>query len=317
MNDEIRWKEQLHARWTTPDVVINRLVRSASGSTVATMSRIIGGEGNEVWSITTRSGVDLILRVSRSTNFAAERWATEQARRAGVPVPEILLVQDGVPIGDIQVAIWIHRTIHGQPLGTLEDKNAGRRTAEAGELLARIHTVSTIWNGPIDAHGQGQYNSFSEYLAWDDHAADAALVNDIHRSDVDQAAQLLQTYQHLWATPPHLLHGDWLPEHVLVRNDAVIGIIDFGNTRSGDPAYDLAYWQFFWDADRYPISALLDGYRRAGETGQHLDLRVHLCRLSLSMRAISYYAGAGRAFPAQHAAQRFTEALAGLRAGEI
>lgn len=318
MDDEIRWKEQLHAQWTTPDAVIQQLVHRASSSAVGTRSRIVGGEGNEVWAITTRSGDDLILRVSRATTFAAEQWATEQALRMGVPVPEILLVDDAVPIDDRQVAIWIHRTIHGQPLGTVQDKQTARQlTADAGELLARIHAVSTSGSGPLDAHGRGQFKSFSAYLAWDDRAADAALVNGISRADVDQAGQFLETYQHLSVALHHLLHGDWLPEHVLVQDDAVAGIIDFGNTRGGDPAYDMAYWQFFWDADHYPTTALLDGYRRAGDTGQHLDVRIHLCRLSLSMRAIAYYTATGRNFPAQHAVQRFREALEGLRARAI
>jgi uncharacterized protein YgbK (DUF1537 family) len=43
-------------------------------------------------------------------------------------------------------------------------------------------------------------------------------------------------------------------------------------------------------------------------------MRLYLCRLGLSMRALSYYTANERAFPAQHAAQRFTEALAWLRA---
>ena len=236
----------------------------------------------------------------------------------GVPAPEILLVDADVPIdetGDGRVAVWIHRTIHGQPLGTLQDEQMAQRlTADAGELLARIHSVSTSGNGWIDAQGRGQAGNFSAYLAWDDRAADAALANGISRAHVDQAARLLETHRQIW-TPPRLLHGDWLPEHVLVEGDTVAGIIDFGNTRSGDPAYDIAYWQFFWDADLYPTSALLDGYRRASDTGQLLDARVHLCRLSLSMRALSYYMAASRSFPAQHAAQRFAEALAALRTG--
>lgn len=310
----MRWKAQLHAQWTTPEAVIQHLVRRACGAAVGTQTRIIGGEGNEVWAITTQSGVDLILRVSRTTTFAAEQWATQQAHHMGVPVPEILLVEEAVPIGDRPVAIWIHRAIHGQPLETLPDADLVRRlTADAGELLARIHTVATHGNGPLDGHGRSPLQGFSAYLAWDDPAADAARGQGLSRADVDQAAQLLATHRHLWLTPPHLLHGDWLPEHVLIQNDAVAGIIDFGNTRSGDPAYDLAYWQFFWDSERYPSAVLLEGYRRAADPGPHLDMRVHLCRLSLSMRALAYYTQTKRTFPAQHAAQRFSEALAGLR----
>jgi len=330
LEDELRWKEQLHAGWTTPAEVIDPLVRRACGSAVGARSRIVGGEGNEVWSITTRSGEDLILRISHAGTYAAEQWATEQARRMGIPAPEILLVDDAVPVGDpgaagpTQGAIWIHRAIHGQPLGTVEDERAVRRlTAQAGELLARLHVVSTSGYGRIDAQGRGQLDDsaaagFSAYLAseWNDRAAHAALVHGISRADVDGAAALLEAYRHVW-TRPHLLHGDWLPEHVLVRDDAVVGIIDFGNARSGDPAYDIAYWQFFWDADRYPTAALLAGYRRESEQARRLDLRVRLCRLSLSMRAISYYTEAGRVYPAQHAAQRFSEALTGLRTAAV
>jgi hypothetical protein len=36
---------------------------------------------------------------------------------------------------------------------------------------------------------------------------------------------------------------------ILAGNDRVAGITDCGNTHSGDAAYDLADWQFFWDTD--------------------------------------------------------------------
>jgi aminoglycoside phosphotransferase (APT) family kinase protein len=315
MNDEIRWKEQLHAQWMTPDAIIDDLVHSASGSVVHARSRIVGGEGNEVWSISTRAGDDLIVRVSHRTTFAAEQWATEQARGVGVPVPEILLVDDRVSVGDTRLAVWIHRKIQGQALDTLQDKQTLRRlTADAGELLARIHAVHTNERGPIGAQGRGLLRSFSEVLRWDDRAADAALVNGVSGAEIDQATRLLEAHEYLWAAPPRLLHGDWLSEHVLVRDDSVVGIIDFGNTRTGDPAYDIAYWQFFWDTDGYPLSCLLDGYRRAGDLDHLIDRRMHLCRLGLSMRALAYYTEHARDFPAQHAARRFSESLAWLRA---
>lgn len=313
MNEETRWKEQLHAQWTTPDEVIGDLVLRATGSVIAARSRIIGGEGNEVWSITSKGDDKLIIRISHWTTFTAELWATEQARGAGVPVPEILLVDNHVTVGDRHLTIWIHRRIEGQALDTLQDQQTLRRlTADAGELLARIHSVQTVGCGPLDGQGRGLLGSFSDVLLWDDRAGDAGLVNGFSRAEIDRAASLIESHQHLWATPPRLLHGDWLAEHVLVQDDRVAGIIDFGNARSGDPAYDLAYWQFFWDTERYPLASLLDGYRRAGNTGQRLDVRLNLCRLGLSMRALGYYTQHSRDLPAQHSARRFKEALAWL-----
>jgi aminoglycoside phosphotransferase (APT) family kinase protein len=38
-----------------------------------------------------------------------------------------------------------------------------------------------------------------------------------------------------------LVHGDLGPEHVLVSDDALTGVIDFGDTHVGDAAIDLAW----------------------------------------------------------------------------
>jgi aminoglycoside phosphotransferase (APT) family kinase protein len=308
---ENRWKEELHAQWNTPIEVMDRLVLQASGSGIALRSRIVGGEGNEVWSIITRTEIELIVRVSRKTSFAAEQWAADQARSVGVPAPEILLVDNAVTAGEEQVAVWIHRKISGQPLDTVQNEGAARRlTEDAGELLARIHTV--VVADPIDEQGRALLSSFRDVLVWDDLAADAALANGLSRADVEFAHSLAARYDRVWADPPRLLHGDWLPEHVLVREGSMAGIIDFEGARSGDPAYDIAYWQYFSGTDRFPGASLLEGYRRIADVGAELDLRFNLCRLGLSMRAVSYYTQTERAFPAQHAARRFSEALGWL-----
>ncbi len=45
-------------------------------------------------------------------------------------------------------------------------------------------------------------------------------------------------------TPTTLIHGDLGPHHVLVREDRVVGVIDWSDARVGDPAIDLA-WALF------------------------------------------------------------------------
>ena len=40
-------------------------------------------------------------------------------------------------------------------------------------------------------------------------------------------------------TPTTLIHGDLGPHHVLVRDDRVVGVIDWSDARIGDPAVDL------------------------------------------------------------------------------
>lgn len=309
--DDARWLAELHERWTSPDHVVDDTVRRASGSAAAARERIVGGEGNEVWAVTTSSGDDLVVRISHSTTFAGERWAAEQSRRAGVPVPEILLVDDRVAPG---VAIWVHRRVPGEPLGSLPAGEAELRlTEEAGEILARIHSVGAMGNGRIDERGRASFERFGDFLGWDDGAADAALANGIARTDLDEAAAIVDACDG-WADPPHLLHGDWLAEHVLVRDGRVVAIIDFGGAANGDAAYDIAYWRFFRAAEEHTMDAVIRGYRRARDPGPSLDLRVHVCLLSKSIHHMRLYTSLGRDVPARLCRERFDEALAWLRA---
>jgi aminoglycoside phosphotransferase (APT) family kinase protein/8-oxo-dGTP pyrophosphatase MutT (NUDIX family) len=45
-------------------------------------------------------------------------------------------------------------------------------------------------------------------------------------------------------TPTTLIHGDLGPHHVVIREDRVVGVIDWSDARVGDPAIDLA-WALF------------------------------------------------------------------------
>ena len=46
--------------------------------------------------------------------------------------------------------------------------------------------------------------------------------------------------------PPVWLHGDLHPGNVIVRNDRIVSVVDWGDITSGDPACDLAvFWRMF------------------------------------------------------------------------
>ena len=58
-------------------------------------------------------------------------------------------------------------------------------------------------------------------------------------------------YRHDHATYPVIVHGDLVPEHVLLNEPAerLAGIIDFGDVALGDPAQDFSgFWSYGEDA---------------------------------------------------------------------
>ena len=56
-----------------------------------------------------------------------------------------------------------------------------------------------------------------------------------------EAKRLFAETETLMDFKPVLLHADLGPEHLLVRNGRLVGVIDWGDARVGDPALDYAW----------------------------------------------------------------------------
>jgi aminoglycoside phosphotransferase (APT) family kinase protein len=69
----------------------------------------------------------------------------------------------------------------------------------------------------------------------------------------DAARALFDEVESLTGFEPALIHADLEPEHMLVRDGRLVGVIDWGDTRIGDPALDYS-WLLHgpfpnWDVD--------------------------------------------------------------------
>jgi aminoglycoside phosphotransferase (APT) family kinase protein len=79
------------------------------------------------------------------------------------------------------------------------------------------------------------------------------VVSLLGRDERRRAEQLFAEVETLVGFEPRLLHADLGPEHVLVRDGRVAGVIDWGDMRVGDPALDYAWFLsgpfVNWDVD--------------------------------------------------------------------
>ena len=116
--------------------------------------------------------------------------------------------------------------------------------------------------------------------------------------------------------PRHLLHADLLNRNVLVSDDRLIAVIDWGCSMYGDFLYDLA-WPSFW-GPWYPAMRGIDflqearrHYARIGLDVPNFDLRVRCYKILIGLADEAYQAFKGRWSDLELTAKRTTELARG------
>ena len=197
---------------------------------------------NAVFAVTTEGGARRVLRVHRAAyrsddDVRSEIAWTRALAASGIHTPEFVATRrgdflshasvDGVPgVRQCDLMEWVD----GSPLGSLEhgvalDDDGIRRTyATIGELAARVHAHGEAWPRPA---------GFSRPV-WDV----ASLVGEapafgafweLDVLDAGQRALLLRVRDGVRArlaglgTPRLLVHGDLIPDNVLVAHAGEIG----------------------------------------------------------------------------------------------
>jgi aminoglycoside phosphotransferase (APT) family kinase protein len=160
------------------------------------------------------------------------RWLPELAPRLPLKVPTPIRV--GLPSRQFAWPWSIVEWIEGSP---------GNRVPEAtlrngGEPLARflrsLHTESPT-AAPVN-----------EFRSFPLHRFDAPFLERLKEvGDHVDSASVLEVWHSALSAPPWSksqvwIHGDLHPANIIFDNEALVGVIDFGDLCGGDPATDLA-----------------------------------------------------------------------------
>jgi aminoglycoside phosphotransferase (APT) family kinase protein len=166
-----------------------------------------------------------------------------------LPVPEPVVVRD-------QPLRVRHRLIVGDPF----ESDAPAIGHALGAFLRALHAVPTA-----DAVGHG---------ATDADTAHAQLTDDLDRMRSDvlpllggvAAAEGARLLDACAAPPPRLalVHADLGPEHILIGDGTISGVIDWTDARVGDPAIDLAW--LLYGAPPAVAAAVAESYGVDGPT---------------------------------------------------
>jgi aminoglycoside phosphotransferase (APT) family kinase protein len=132
-----------------------------------------------------------------------------------------------------------YRLLHGEPL--VDEDSSGVRA-----FLAALHAIDPE-SLPLEPRDWvADYRARCAEL-------ERAVLPLLDAAERTRARDLFAEAETLTGFRPALVHGDLLPEHLLVRDGRLGAVIDWGDARVGDPALDYA-WLLHgpfpgWDVD--------------------------------------------------------------------
>jgi len=179
-----------------------------------------------------------------------EAWAHQKARELGAPVPRVLATDLGhetYPRNFILI-----EKLPGVPLDQVDlaEEERHRLIRQAGWAIRSVHEIGIPGFGLLEeaeylrtAQVQGEFDAWEDSLNQVLNMTLPALraggvIDDAQVDRIDLAVTDHADYYDLGPVG-HLLHGKFDPAHVLVDQGEIAGIVDFGDRRSGDPAWDL------------------------------------------------------------------------------
>lgn len=282
-----------HSLRNTPAEVIDALVLKATGSLPRQRTRLIEGENSEVYDVVVGLGKHFIVRISHDFfRYQAESWALQKCWGLGLPVPSFVFVQN-LKVKGKKISVCIQEKLEGRSLEVqkVEIKQKPQDfqsiTFQAGQILSKIHSIRTLKYGVLNSQGKGEYQSWLDYLLEPtDNLAQLKRVLEAEGMDPSLPSKYLKLLQKhtqvLLNNRQTLLHGDFSLKHILVKNDQISGVIDFEWCKSGDPADDLAYWDYY-TGGYLPTDWLIEGYQDKQVLSNNFEVRFHILRMRLGL----------------------------------
>jgi aminoglycoside phosphotransferase (APT) family kinase protein len=304
-NSKQEWIEQRHAQWSASEELLEKAVASASGSRIASRTRLIQGIMNEVYDVRTESGEDLIVRIARweYPHFVSERWALERMGELHLPVPRVRHL-DHVSEEDRIASILVLDKLPGESLRPILESGdlARKRTLvfRLGQFLAKVHSIETNGFGSLDGQGKGSAGNEAKWLRAgievdaDDCGIDepswmyeGALKGGIDGRWVDGALEILSGHPHpSEGITARLVHNDFKSNNILVSGSQVTAILDFEFCGGWNPIRDIAYWHY-WHGPTH-AEWLIEGYQLEAELPEDLDETIRLFRITTSLAYLGW-----------------------------
>lgn len=198
-------------------------------------------------------GDELLIRLPSAECYSdkveiEQKWLPILAKNLSFQIPSSIAM--GKPSRDYPFNWSIYKFIEGQSANTLNLNKLDLNfiALQLTQFLKELHKVD-IAGAPIP----GVHNFYrGANLKIYDKETRSAILNLKKLINADAALKLWEkALISKWEKSPVWIHGDLAPGNIIIKNNKLIGVIDFGGMAVGDPACDLVIaWTFLKDESR-------------------------------------------------------------------
>lgn len=248
-----------------------QIVTSLLGTVPEALERFkpqIGGDDSHSFRLRA-DGQQLLLKVKKKPGTPIGVVFYERIREAGVPVPDLVAYEPRARPGGEACAIW--SWVEGRPAHWEAGEPCPYDEAEFGQILRRIHELR--FDGPFGHLGDDlasrtffshpDLGPVSETWAGFFHCDRAARRYRDLGYLTAREARALSALPHrlepfLTDVEPRLLHNGDMMHHgnmIVDRSGRIAAVVDYVESMAGDPRWELAWIDFYFDLyPYYPVS---------------------------------------------------------------
>lgn len=184
-----------------------------------------------------------LTQPGQSFRLNTTNYITQKLEPTEIPIPEI--IHDG---RENNPGFLVHEKIKGKQMYETEINSEIAR--QAGKYLAKIHQIELPGSGAINCEKEN-FSTFNPYGdSWQEYFEKRSK-EALRKSLVDQrmpdqkiaeAIELLDSTQETLSNPEadRLIHNDYRPGNILVKNEEIVAILDWDNAILGDSVYGFA-----------------------------------------------------------------------------
>jgi len=255
-----------------------------------------------------RLGADMAVRLPRTLEVTREvekehRWLPILAPLVPLAIP--LPLGKGAPDEGYPWPWSVYRWLEGETATIERISDPDQAANELARFIAALERIDPVDGPPPGRHNFGR----GVPLAMRDGRTRAAIVSVEGILDTVAVTEAwdVSLRAPTWGEPPVWIHGDLLPNNLLVEQGRLSAIIDFGGLGVGDPACDmLGAWSLFSGQARGAFRAQLS-------VDEATWIRGRGWALSVALIALPYYRSTNPEFAAL-ATHMIDEVLADHRA---